>query len=62
MNRKPKLRFVDLITAAVVILMFIGVPVWLFVWLMISGSWLAFVCLMVHVVICYHVCWRVENG
>jgi hypothetical protein len=41
MNKKAKLRFVDLITAAVVILIFIGVPVWLFVWVAISRSWVA---------------------
>lgn len=60
MNFKKKRRFADLLRAALVVILFVGVPIWLFmIMVILKSGWVAFA-LICWVSLSYIVCGRFE--
>lgn len=62
MNFKKKRRIRDLLRAALVVLLFIGVPVWLLMITLITGSVGVFVGMVGYVFVSWFIGRRFENG
>ena len=60
--RKKRHNWKELVVAGLVVISFIGVPVWLLAICLITESFWMWLVLMVWVSVSYRVAWRVENG